>query len=173
MPDPEALRIARAATAAIFPPSHSRDAGGREEPPPHDTIPPEADRTAAESDFPGDKPWPNPDKPDAGASQENPTGAKHQAQPIRFKLIAFADVQINRTLRRYLVKKLLPNSGLTVVWGPPKCGKSFWIMDLALHVALGGSIAAARCSKPRLFTWRWRDKPECPTVWKRFAPITA
>jgi hypothetical protein len=65
------------------------------------------------SDFPGDKP--DHDKPDAGASQENPTGAEHQAQPIRFKLIAFADVRINRTLRRYLVKKLLPNSGLTVV----------------------------------------------------------
>jgi AAA domain len=31
------------------------------------------------SDFPGDKPWPNPDKRDAGASQENPAGAEHQA----------------------------------------------------------------------------------------------
>jgi hypothetical protein len=89
------------------------------------------------SDFPGDN-------ADAGAARENPPGAEHQAQPIRFKLIAFADVHVNRALRRYLVKKLLPNSGLTVVWGPPKCGKSFWLMDLALHVALGWEYRGRR-----------------------------
>ena len=26
---------------------------------------------------------------------------------------------------------------MTVVWGPPKCGKSFWVFDLMMHVALG------------------------------------
>ncbi len=37
----------------------------------------------------------------------------------------------------YLVKGLLPDAGLVVVWGPPKCGKSFWVLDLLMHVALG------------------------------------
>jgi hypothetical protein len=73
-------------------------------------------------DFPGDRPAPT----------------------RRFKLIAFADVKINRAVRRYLVKNLLPNSGLIVSWGPPKCGKSFWIMDLALHVALGWQYRGRR-----------------------------
>lgn len=30
-----------------------------------------------------------------------------------------------------------------MIWGPPKCGKSFWIFDLAMHVALG---------------WQYRDR---------------
>jgi AAA domain len=67
-----------------------------------------------------------------------------QAPAIRFDLLAFADVKIDRTTRRYLVKNLLPNSGLTVIWGPPKCGKSFWVMDLALHVALGWEYRGRR-----------------------------
>jgi AAA domain/Bifunctional DNA primase/polymerase, N-terminal len=38
---------------------------------------------------------------------------------------------------RYRVKGLLPANGLVVVWGPPKCGKSFWVFDLVMHVARG------------------------------------
>jgi hypothetical protein len=75
------------------------------------------------------------------------TGAKApagRATALRFKLLAFADVVIDCTARRYLVKNLLPNSGLTVIWGPPKCGKSFWVMDLALHVALGWEFYGRR-----------------------------
>jgi AAA domain len=44
---------------------------------------------------------------------------------------------------RYLVKGIIPRDGLIVAWGPPKCGKSFWIFDLAMHVALG---------------WQYRDR---------------
>jgi hypothetical protein len=46
------------------------------------------------------------------------------------------DIKLNSEERNYLVKGLLPNSGLAVIWGPPKSGKSFWCMDLLLHVAL-------------------------------------
>jgi RecA-family ATPase len=42
-----------------------------------------------------------------------------------------------------LVKGIIPREGLIVAWGPPKCGKSFWIFDLAMHVALG---------------WQYRDR---------------
>jgi len=54
----------------------------------------------------------------------------------RFKLIAFAAVELSRRTR-YLVRGLVPRSGLIIVWGPPKCGKSFWVFDLLMHVALG------------------------------------
>jgi hypothetical protein len=37
----------------------------------------------------------------------------------------------------YLVKGVLPRVGLVVIWGPPKCGKSFWTFDLVMHIALG------------------------------------
>ena len=53
----------------------------------------------------------------------------------RIKLVPFNSIKLG-TDRRYLVKGLIPYPGLTVVWGPPKCGKSFWTFDLAMHVAL-------------------------------------
>src|SRR3972149_646308 len=37
----------------------------------------------------------------------------------------------------YLIQHLIPRHDLTVVWGKPKSGKSFWVLDLALHVAAG------------------------------------
>jgi hypothetical protein len=38
---------------------------------------------------------------------------------------------------RYLVKGMLPSGALTVVWGAPKCGKSFWTLDVVAHIACG------------------------------------
>jgi hypothetical protein len=54
----------------------------------------------------------------------------------RFHLIRFCDIVITKDVA-YLVKDLLPTMGLVVVWGPPKCGKSFWMFDLSMHIALG------------------------------------
>jgi AAA domain len=54
----------------------------------------------------------------------------------RFTLVRFKVVLLSKSAA-YLVKGLIPRAGLTVVWGPPKCGKSFWVFDLAMHVALG------------------------------------
>jgi hypothetical protein len=54
----------------------------------------------------------------------------------RFKLVRFKSVLLS-TSAAYLVKGLIPRAGLIVIWGPPKCGKSFWTFDLAMHVALG------------------------------------
>lgn len=53
----------------------------------------------------------------------------------RFAPIAFDDIQLTGG-RQYLIKGLLPRTGLAVVWGPPKCGKSFWTFDAVMHVAL-------------------------------------
>jgi hypothetical protein len=54
----------------------------------------------------------------------------------RFKLIPFQDLTPGKA-RNYLVKGLIPRIGLVVIWGPPKCFKSFWTFDLTMHVALG------------------------------------
>jgi hypothetical protein len=53
----------------------------------------------------------------------------------RFKIARFGTIKPDSTAQ-YLVKGLLQSTGLAVVWGPPKCGKSFWVFDLLMHVAL-------------------------------------
>jgi hypothetical protein len=58
------------------------------------------------------------------------------AMPVRFKLTAFDDVRLDEDVDD-IIKGLFPSSGLAVVWGPPKCGKSFWCFDALMHVALG------------------------------------
>ena len=44
----------------------------------------------------------------------------------------------------YLVKGIIPRDGITVVWGPPKCGKSFWTFDLVMHIVLGRAYRGHR-----------------------------
>ena len=58
-------------------------------------------------------------------------GAQHQ----RFQLIPFDEMKVNLKAN-YVVKGLIPAGGLTVIWGPPKCGKSFLATDIGLHIAL-------------------------------------
>jgi hypothetical protein len=53
----------------------------------------------------------------------------------RFKLVRFNELRPNFEAD-YLVKGLMPRVGLIVLWGPPKSGKSFFIFDLMMHVAL-------------------------------------
>jgi AAA domain/DnaB-like helicase N terminal domain len=56
---------------------------------------------------------------------------------IKFKLVPFGDMKSDPAARAYLIKGVLPRQGLVVVWGPPKCGKSFWVFDAVMHVAIG------------------------------------
>ena len=62
---------------------------------------------------------------------------------LTFPLVPFADLRPGQE-PAYLVKGLVPRVGLTVAWGPPKCGKSFWTFDLAMHVALGWEYRGRR-----------------------------
>ena len=66
-------------------------------------------------------------------------------QEPRVRLIAFNDIKLGKQ-RRYVVKGLIPRVGLTVVWGPPKSGKSFWTFDLVMHVALDWEYRGRRVS---------------------------
>jgi|GEM_PF-546766 hypothetical protein len=61
----------------------------------------------------------------------------------RIKLIPFDKIKLG-TEPRYLVKGIIPRESLAVVWGPPKCGKSFWTFDVAMHVALNWSYRERR-----------------------------
>ena len=53
----------------------------------------------------------------------------------KFTLTRFRDITLG-TEPAYLVRGLIPREGLVVIWGPPKCGKTFWAYDLLMHVAL-------------------------------------
>jgi hypothetical protein len=64
-----------------------------------------------------------------------PDEAPARAVSSRFKLIRFDQIKHKQTAA-YLIKGLIPRTGLVVIWGPPKCGKSFWAFDAMLHVAL-------------------------------------
>jgi AAA domain len=61
----------------------------------------------------------------------------------RIKLVPFNNIKLSSD-RRYLVKGLIPHPGLTLIWGPPKSGKSFWTFDLVLRVALGREYRGRR-----------------------------
>jgi hypothetical protein len=63
-------------------------------------------------------------------------GERRDASRARFKLTRFDQITPS-TASAYLVKGLVPRGGLIVVWGAPKCGKSFWTLDVAMHVARG------------------------------------
>lgn len=72
--------------------------------------------------------------PDAGNGHHRDAEEPSPREP-RFKLTAFRDLRLGETAL-YLVKGILPRVGLAVIWGPPKCGKSFITFDMLLHVAL-------------------------------------
>jgi hypothetical protein len=73
---------------------------------------------------------------DSGSGSGPRSGAQEEKRQERFTLTRFNAVRLASS-PAYLVKGLIPRGGLTVVWGPPKCGKSFWTFDLTMHVALG------------------------------------
>lgn len=62
----------------------------------------------------------------------------------KFPLLPFDQIQVDTGRRGYLVKGLLASTGLSVIWGPPKCGKSFWAVDIAMHIALGWEYRGRR-----------------------------
>jgi hypothetical protein len=43
-----------------------------------------------------------------------------------------------------------------VIWGPTKCGKSFWVFDLMLHVALGWDYRGMKVRQGTVVYLHWR-----------------
>jgi hypothetical protein len=61
----------------------------------------------------------------------------HELKPKhRFRLERFDDIEVG-TEPDYLIEGFIPRVGITVVWGPPKTLKTFWVLDTVMHVALG------------------------------------
>src|SRR5262249_15831455 len=87
------------------------------------------------------EPWPECPKGgdvsdwlDAGHTREEldaliASAPESEPEQRRFRLKPFNTITIT-TAPNYRVKGILPRTGLVVVWGPPKCGKSFWTFDL-------------------------------------------
>ena len=72
----------------------------------------------------------------------------------RFLLTRFADLKAS-TAPPQLIRGLIPRVGLTVVWGPPKSGKSFVVFDAMMQVAIGEG-------------YRGREVTEGPVVYCAF-----
>ncbi len=63
--------------------------------------------------------------------------------PQRFKGVWANDMKPVLT-RRDLIKGLVPKNALTVIWGPPSCGKSFLTLDAAIHIAINRDYQGRR-----------------------------
>jgi hypothetical protein len=77
-----------------------------------------------------------------GQGSEGLPGRTEQT-PVKFKLVSLDDLKSPITTE-YLVKGWFPRRGLVEVWGPPKCGKSFWVFTVMLHVAMGRDYRGLR-----------------------------
>ena len=64
----------------------------------------------------------------------------------RFKPIPWAAIEPDLE-DEDLIDGLVPGSGLIVVYGPPSCGKSFFVCHLALHIAAGLSYVGRETKK--------------------------
>jgi len=73
----------------------------------------------------------------------DPPRAGHSAKPPRIRLTPFNEIKLGLQAR-YLVSTIVPLTGLALIWGPPKCGKSFWAFDVLMHVALGWTYRGLR-----------------------------
>ena len=63
--------------------------------------------------------------------------------PPKITLVPFDKITLDGA-PEYLVDGLVPREGITVVWGPPKCSKSFTVHDMTMHVALGWEYRGRR-----------------------------
>ena len=62
---------------------------------------------------------------------------------IRFKLTKFEQIEMGHA-PAYLVRDVLPRRGIGLIWGAPKSRKTFFALDLVLHVALGREYCGKR-----------------------------
>ena len=67
----------------------------------------------------------------------------------KFKPIPWASIEPDLE-DEDLIDGLVPGSGLIVVYGPPGCGKSFFVCHLALHIAAGLPYAGRDTKKARV-----------------------
>ena len=93
-------------------------------------------------------------------------GLDAQVQKARFELIPFDKIAFD-TVPAYLDKGLVPRACLSVFWGPPKCGKSFLVFDLLMHVALGWKYRGRRVQQGPVVYCASRGRPDLEIAWRR------
>ncbi|MDT9272727.1 MAG: AAA family ATPase, partial [Limnospira sp. PMC 1234.20] len=71
-----------------------------------------------------------------GAAQPHPPEGEPTGQP-RLRLTRFADLYRNRKPVVWRVKNMLPETGVAFLYGPSGECKTFVVVDLAAHIALG------------------------------------
>lgn len=76
--------------------------------------------------------WPEWDAEDAGHEISEPLSIITPRLPFFW----FHDAQANLDANDF-VEGLLTSSAMSVVYGPSNCGKTFFVVDLALHVSMG------------------------------------
>jgi hypothetical protein len=76
-----------------------------------------------------------PDSEEASAAASD-TAEQPRERHYRFRLVDFEDM-IPDEVSHYLVDELLPEKGIGMVWGKPKCLKSFCVLDICFHIARG------------------------------------
>ena len=89
----------------------------------------------------GDEEWQSAEERDydaftAAFPARNNNGSGTAGVGGSFKLTRFNAILMD-TSAAYLVNRLIPSGGLTLAWGPPKCGKSFFIFYVTMHIARG------------------------------------
>jgi len=80
---------------------------------------------------------------DIKAKHTGGSKANGASKDPRFKLSRFKRIELT-TDPAYLIRDLIPKEGLVVVWGPPKCGKTFWTLDMVMHIPLGRDYRGRR-----------------------------
>ena len=70
-----------------------------------------------------------------GDAKGNGSARPRSGDRTRFRFTPFREIVVG-TLPSYTVAGLIPRLGVVVIWGKPKCGKTFWTFDLEMHVAL-------------------------------------
>src|SRR5262245_471748 len=71
-----------------------------------------------------------------GNCKAKPNGHAAGPRNDRFRFTSFREILLSTTAA-YVVQGLIPRLGVTVWWGKPKCGKTFSIFDIEMHIALG------------------------------------
>jgi hypothetical protein len=87
--------------------------------------------------------FPHDDLGEAVPKVEAPSIVPKTAPPRVITFTPFAEIVLSKA-PRYIVKGLIPASGLVVFWGPPKCCKSFKVFDMVAHVAAGWQYRGRR-----------------------------
>src|SRR5262249_32198104 len=73
---------------------------------------------------------------DEGSSNDVQRG-NEEPRKYRFKLIPFHEMVAGAGDQDYLVDDLILSKGIVLLWGPPKCLKSFFMYSAMFHVAKG------------------------------------